>query len=148
MSHVDNCDILVSSAAGALATMVTWASGIGSLGRRASDGPGLLGGILLMVLGPPAASIVRLAISRTREFRADASGARLTGDPLALASALRKIEEGTRSQPLADNGRLASASHLMIANPFAAGGIASLFVTHPPTGERIARLEAQAGYLR
>ncbi|MDP9863380.1 MULTISPECIES: zinc metalloprotease HtpX [Streptosporangium] len=150
LSHVYNRDILVSSVAGALATMITYLGYIGLFfgGGDDDEGPGFIGALLMMVLGPVAAGMIQMAISRSREYQADESGARLTGDPLALASALRKIEMGTRQLPLPENGRIASASHLMIANPFRGAGLGRLFSTHPSTAERVARLERMAGYRR
>lgn len=150
LSHVYNRDILISSVVGALASVVMFLVNFAWLipiGRSDDDeGPGIVGMIMIMLLGPIAASLIQLAVSRSREYEADASGARLTGDPLALASALRKLELGTQRLPLPPEPRLETASHMMIANPFRPGeGMSKLFSTHPPMGERIARLERMAG---
>ena len=102
----------------------------------------------MLVLGPVAALLLQLSVSRSREYQADRLGAWLAGDPLALARALRKIEARTVELPLFPTGPLASASHLMIVNPFSCAGFTRLFSTHPPTGERVYRLEGQAGYPR
>ncbi|GAA1013499.1 protease HtpX [Acrocarpospora pleiomorpha] len=145
LSHVYNRDILLNSVAGALATMITYFGYIGVLFGSTDDGdepPGLLGTLILLTLGPVAATMIRLAVARSREFAADEAAARLTGDPGSLASALRKIDAGTRHLPLPRNAQIASAGHMMIASPFGAG---SCFATHPPTTERVARLERMAG---
>ena len=112
------------------------------------SGLGLLETLLMLVLGPLAALVVRLAVPQEREYRADAAGALLSGDPVALASALRKIDAGTAELALAPDGRRITVGHLMIASPFRLEGFARLFLTHPPAGERVRRLEALAGYRR
>ena len=150
LAHVYNRDILTSSFAAALASAIMLMANFAFFLPHGDDdsGPGPLGALLFMVLGPIAASVIHLAISRSREYEADADGARLTGDPLALASALRKLEMGTRQLPLPAERELVAASHLMIANPFRGDGLAKLFSSHPPMAERIARLEEMSGYRR
>ena len=141
LMHVYNRDILTSSVAAAMAGVITsvaqmmlWFSG----GERRQNPFALLA---MALLAPIAASLIQMAISRTREYDADEDGSKLTGDPLALASALRKLEAGIAQRPLAPTPQLQNASHMMIANPFRSQDVSRLFSTHPPTAERIARLE-------
>lgn len=154
LAHVMNRDILVSTIAATLAgaisylaTMAQWAMIFGGGRGRDEEGGGgnIFGLIIMMIVAPMAAMLIQMAVSRSREYGADAGGARITGDPLALASALRKLHMGAQNIPMHVNDATANATaHMFIVNPLTAGGLASLFSTHPPMEERIARLEAMA----
>jgi heat shock protein HtpX len=151
LSHVINRDILTSSIAATLAgaimilaSMARWGAIFGGFGGGGDDDRrgGMIELLLMAFLAPLAASLIQLAVSRTREYQADASGARLTHHPLFLASALRKLEAANERMPM-DSGP--ATAHLFIVNPLSAQGLMSkLFSTHPPLEERIRRLEHMA----
>jgi heat shock protein HtpX len=147
LSHVANRDILIASIAATIATAITYVAQLGFFlgGSDDEDAPNPVAGLLLVLLAPIAAMIIQLAVSRSREFGADATGAQYSGDPVALASALGKLEAYARRTPPAT--RNPSTAPLFIVNPFRDGiaGFARLFSTHPPTEERIRRLQALAG---
>jgi heat shock protein HtpX len=154
LTHVKNRDILVSTIAATLAgaisylaQMAQWAMIFGGNRDRDEEGGGnIFGLIVMMIVAPIAAMLIQMAVSRSREYGADEGGAKVTGDPLALASALRKLEMGAQNIPLEANNATANATaHMFIVNPLTGRGLASLFSTHPPMEERIARLEAMAG---
>lgn len=149
LAHIRNRDILVSTVAATiagaisyLAQMAQWAMIFG--GRSGDDeegGGNPIAAIVMMIVGPIAAMLVQMAISRAREYGADETGARICGRPLALANALRKLQMAVQQIPMEANP---ATSHLFIVNPLSGGGIVKLFSTHPPIEERIARLEAMA----
>jgi heat shock protein HtpX len=147
MGHVRNRDILIgtiaATIAGAismLANMAQWAMIFGGGRRDDREGAGgMIGGILMIILAPIAAALIQMAISRSREYEADATGARISGNPLALASALKKLQLGTQRIPMDANP---ATAHMFIVNPLRGRGFVTLFSTHPPLEDRIARLEA------
>ena len=149
MAHVGNRDTLimgfVATLAGAismLAMLAQFSAIFGGFGGRGRDGGSIIGLLVVAIVMPIAAVLVRSAVSRTREFQADATGAHTSGDPLALASALQKLERGAEARPL----KVAEgASHLFIVNPLRGASMGNLFSTHPPIAERVRRLtEMQA----
>ncbi|GGC86649.1 protease HtpX [Tersicoccus solisilvae] len=147
LMHVYNRDILTSSVAAAIAGVITSLAQFALFfGGRDRNG-NILAVLATSLLAPIAAMVVQTAISRTREFDADEDGSTLTNDPLALASALRKLQAGTQRAPLPQDQKLVNTSHLMIANPFrkAGAGVAGLFASHPPMDARVERLERMAG---
>jgi heat shock protein HtpX len=146
LGHVNNRDILISSVAATLAgaismiaSMGRWAMIFGGYGRndRSERGGGGLGGLLMLIVAPIAASMIQLAVSRSREYQADATGAHFTGNPYALASALQKLDAYSRRVPLEASP---STAHLFIIQPFLGMNFGSLFSTHPPIAKRIERL--------
>lgn len=149
LAHIKNRDILTSTVAAtmagavsSLAHMAAWASMFGGYGgeRRDRDGMGGLGALLMIFLAPVAAALIQLGVSRSREYAADADGARISGKPLALASALTRLNQAAHAHPM--NASPATA-HLFIVSPLAGvGGMAALFSTHPRTEERVSRLRA------
>ena len=153
LGHVKNRDILISSVAATLAGAITfiarmgyWASLFGGGGDREDrEGGGGFVALLMLILAPIAATLIQLAVSRSREYEADASGARYTGNPYALASALRKLDAFSKRVPLAATP---STAHLFIVAPLLGFNFASLFSTHPPIAKRIERLTGRPADLQ
>jgi len=147
ISHVLNRDILTSSIAATLAGALTFATRFAYMAPRSGDnrrGGNPLVALVMIVLAPLAAMLIQMAVSRSREYGADASGAKLLGDPRPLASALEKLGSAAGRIPL--QGATPTNAHLCIVNPFAGlGGLTALFSTHPPIEERIRRLLAMSG---
>ena len=149
LAHIKNRDILIGSIAATLATAITYlaymaqfAAIFGGGGRDGRGNPFAL--IAMAIVAPIAATIIRLAISRTREYGADKGGAEICGNPISLANALRKLDAASGRVPLQVSEQVAdSTSHMLIASPLR-GGIGSLFSTHPPMEERVRRLESMA----
>lgn len=146
LSHVLHRDILISTVAATiagaisyLASMAQWAMIFGGGNRDEREGTNPIGALVVIIVAPIAAMLIQLAISRSREYSADEGGAGLIGNPLALASALRKIHQGVQQIPMEANP---ATAHMFIMSPLTGGGITKLFSTHPPVEERIARLEA------
>ncbi|WP_022873335.1 M48 family metalloprotease [Nesterenkonia alba] len=148
LMHIYNRDILISSVAAAVAGFLTTIAQFfflfGGRGGRQQNPLMLVGALVAVILMPLAAGLIRSAISRTREYDADADGAELSGDPLALASALEKLHHGVSRRPLPEDPKHDAHAHMMIANPFGPRA-KQMFSTHPPMEDRIARLEALAG---
>src|SRR5579883_2817602 len=144
LGHVLHRDILISSVAATLASALTFlarmAFWFGPRGEDEEDRGSAWAGLLMMIVAPLAALLIQMAISRTREFSADAASAKYTHSPDGLISALRKLEAGVARDPMTDASP--STAHLFILNPFGRGGLMKLFSTHPSTEERIERLEA------
>ncbi len=148
IAHIKNRDILITTIAATigglisyLATMAQWAAIFGGFGNR-NGGPNILQLLVLIIIAPLLAMLIRMAISRAREYYADQEGASYINDPEALASALSKLEHGVKKQPM--RGAPEGGESLFIVNPFRADSMVKLFSTHPATEERVKRLRAQA----
>jgi len=150
LAHVKNRDILISSIAATFAgaismigNMLQWGAIMGAGRDNDEEGGGsLVGSLVMAIVAPLAAMLIQMAVSRSREYLADASGAEICGRPLALAGALRKLHTASQAIPMVE-ARPATA-HMFIVNPLTGGSLMSLFSTHPPMEERIARLESLA----
>ena len=146
LSHVKNRDVLIATIAATLAGAITylahmaqWAMIFGGRRDDEEEGGGVLGGILMVILAPIAAMLIQMAVSRAREFQADATGARLAGKPWGLAKALEKLDTASKALPMDASP---STAHLFIVNPLSGRSLLRLFSTHPPIEERIARLRS------
>ncbi len=151
LAHVQHRDILISTIAATiagaisyLAQMAQWAMIFGG-GRRDDEDSSPIASIVMMIVAPIAAMLVQMAISRSREFAADEGGAEISGNPMSLANALKKLDMASKQIPMDANP---ATAHMFIVNPLTGGGLMKLFSTHPPMEERIARLEAMRGARR
>ncbi len=150
LTHVKNRDILISSIAATIAGAISmlawmgeWAAIFGGFGGSSDDREGNIVGIIIMaILAPIVATLIQLAISRQREYAADKGGARLSGNPMYLASALEKLERGNEAEPMPATQLNNATAHMFIINPLGGGMFKSLFSTHPSTEDRIARLKS------
>jgi heat shock protein HtpX len=151
LSHVENRDILIGSIAAGVATSITFISRFALFFGDDRDNPfGVFGVLLAWIVAPIAAGLIQMAVSRSREYQADESGAHLSRDPLALASALQKLETSGKQVP-PPRSLQPSEAHMFIVNPYAGfrgQGVVSLFSTHPPTRDRIARLQQMAATIK
>jgi heat shock protein HtpX len=148
LAHVKHRDILISTVSATMAGAISMLANFAMLfGGRDSEGRSHnpIVGLLVMILAPLAASLIQMAISRSREFEADRGGAEISGEPRALASALQKIQAFARGTPLEAAERHPETAQMMIMNPLSAGGLRGLFSTHPATEERVEKLLAMAG---
>ncbi len=152
LAHVQNRDTLISTVAATFAgaismlgSMLQWAAifGMGGGDDEEEGGGGMLGSLALAFIAPMAAMLIQMAVSRSREFLADASGARICGNPQALASALRKLQQASQKVPMQE--ATPATSHMFIVNPLTGASMLKLFSTHPPMEERVSRLEAMSG---
>jgi heat shock protein HtpX len=151
LAHIRNRDILIASVAAMMASLVTmvasiarWGLIFGGVSRDDDDGGGIFGVLLLAIVAPIAATLIQLGISRSREYGADATGARLSGDPLALASALGKLERGNKLVKFHTVGDNPATASLFICSPLSGRDVIKWFSTHPPIAERIQRLREMA----
>ncbi|WP_423821204.1 zinc metalloprotease HtpX [Salinisphaera sp. SPP-AMP-43] len=157
LAHVRHRDTLIGAVAATfagaitmIANMAQWAMLFGGFRGNDEEGGagGVLGGLVMIVLAPLAATLIQMAVSRSREFAADKGGADIAGNPMGLANALRKLEQANQQHPMASATRNPGTAHMFIVNPLAGVNIGKLFSTHPPTAERIERLEAMTGRVR
>ncbi len=145
LGHVKNRDILIQSVAATIGAAITYLAYFGMFFGSSDDDEGgsPLGSLLMVILAPMAATVIQMAISRSREYIADRTGAEICGNPMWLAHALDKLRKGVDREPTHTQE---ATAHMFIVNPFSGGGISRLFSTHPPLDERIGRLQEMAGY--
>lgn len=147
LSHIKNRDTLISTIAATIAGVISyiammarWAAIFGGIGGRDRNSNGIIEILVLAIVAPLMAMIIQLAISRSREFLADETGAKMIKDATGLASALKKLEQGIKAKPLRPQGTTEATAHLFIENPFSGKGMWSIFSTHPKTDDRIKKL--------